>query len=334
MSVVNTTLKSWHSPLFSSPQHKGSLLNYTSSLWSTKPSEPASPWASAQLQPSTNIWGPQVESPAKVQLSAFSNPCASLGGSLNLSGLANVNTSRRPAPTATATLAGAIKPSISACADPYLVSPPPSPPMTESVSAGTTTSAVDAAESTIISSTCGPLYLVKFKGNRVNVFTAPGTAVYHTGDVVMVDADRGRDLGTIVAANVSRRDAAALKQRHHSDRHIALRASSPSSSPTLASPGSPVVYTPKQILSQATASEISDMEAKVADEAAAISLCTKKAVERNLDMCIVDAEYQWDRRKLTFFYVANSRVDFRDLVRELFRIYKTRIWMCATSARS
>ena len=35
-----------------------------------------------------------------------------------------------------------------------------------------------------------------------------------------------------------------------------------------------------------------------------------------------------DRRKLTFYYTANVRVDFRDLVKELFRLYKTRIWMC------
>lgn len=36
-----------------------------------------------------------------------------------------------------------------------------------------------------------------------------------------------------------------------------------------------------------------------------------------------------DRRKLTFYFKANERIDFRELVRELFKIYKTRIWMCA-----
>ena len=34
-----------------------------------------------------------------------------------------------------------------------------------------------------------------------------------------------------------------------------------------------------------------------------------------------------DRRKLTFYFVAERRVDFRELVRDLFKIYKTRIWM-------
>lgn len=34
-----------------------------------------------------------------------------------------------------------------------------------------------------------------------------------------------------------------------------------------------------------------------------------------------------DRRKLTFYFIAEKRVDFRELVRELFKLYKTRIWM-------
>ena len=44
-------------------------------------------------------------------------------------------------------------------------------------------------------------------------------------------------------------------------------------------------------------------------------------------MNVVDAEYQFDRHKLTFFFEAEGRVDFRELVRDLFSMYKTRIWM-------
>lgn len=54
----------------------------------------------------------------------------------------------------------------------------------------------------------------------------------------------------------------------------------------------------------------------------------------DLAMEITDAEWQWDRRKLTFFYLADQRVDFRELVRELFRLYKTRIWMYVLSSLS
>ena len=44
-------------------------------------------------------------------------------------------------------------------------------------------------------------------------------------------------------------------------------------------------------------------------------------------MTVVDAEYQFDRHKLTFFFEAEGRIDFRELVRDLFSMYKTRIWM-------
>jgi hypothetical protein len=44
-------------------------------------------------------------------------------------------------------------------------------------------------------------------------------------------------------------------------------------------------------------------------------------------MSVLDAEYQYDRHKLTFFFEADKRIDFRDLVSELFSLYKTRIWM-------
>ena len=44
-------------------------------------------------------------------------------------------------------------------------------------------------------------------------------------------------------------------------------------------------------------------------------------------MTILDAEYQFDRHKLTFYFEADRRIDFRELVSELFSQYKTRIWM-------
>ena len=44
-------------------------------------------------------------------------------------------------------------------------------------------------------------------------------------------------------------------------------------------------------------------------------------------MHVIDAEYQFDRHKLTFFFEADRRIDFRELVRDLFSVYKTRIWL-------
>lgn len=72
------------------------------------------------------------------------------------------------------------------------------------------------------------------------------------------------------------------------------------------------------------------------DEVKALQLCQNKVRQKKLPMEVVDAEYQWwgfprvalsnvltlstrDRRKLTFYFVADKRIDFRELVRELFR---------------
>ena len=68
---------------------------------------------------------------------------------------------------------------------------------------------------------------------------------------------------------------------------------------------------------------------KARDEAKCLAIVQAKSRQKNLPMEIVDAEYQWDRRKLTFFFVSEQRIDFRELVKDLFKIYKTRIWMCA-----
>lgn len=48
-----------------------------------------------------------------------------------------------------------------------------------------------------------------------------------------------------------------------------------------------------------------------------------------LNIKILNAEFQFDRKKLTFYYVCEERNDFRDLIKELFKYYKTRIWLCA-----
>jgi cell fate regulator YaaT (PSP1 superfamily) len=58
-----------------------------------------------------------------------------------------------------------------------------------------------------------------------------------------------------------------------------------------------------------------------------LKICRGKVGQRGLPMTVVDAEYQFDRHKLTFFFEAEGRVDFRELVRDLFSMYKTRIWM-------
>ncbi|OLY83179.1 hypothetical protein AYI68_g2688 [Smittium mucronatum] len=89
----------------------------------------------------------------------------------------------------------------------------------------------------------------------------------------------------------------------------------------------------KRVFRVADSTDIDVMVSKSQDEQKALLVCQAKVRSLKLPMEVVDAEYQWDRRKLIFFFNADHRIDFRELVRELFKTYKTRIWMCAVDQR-
>ncbi|MDY0235671.1 MAG: stage 0 sporulation family protein [Gudongella sp.] len=57
----------------------------------------------------------------------------------------------------------------------------------------------------------------------------------------------------------------------------------------------------------------------------AMSICAEKVKEHGLDMNLVDVEYTFDNNKVIFYFTADNRVDFRDLVKDLASIFKTRI---------
>ena len=93
----------------------------------------------------------------------------------------------------------------------------------------------------------------------------------------------------------------------------------------------PVPPLRKHVLRPAAPDEVSRLSVNLRDADAALALCMQKARELRLvpTMRIIDAEFQFDRRKLTFFYRVEQDVyiDFRKLVRDLFAVYKTRIWL-------
>lgn len=62
-----------------------------------------------------------------------------------------------------------------------------------------------------------------------------------------------------------------------------------------------------------------------AKEAEAFEVCQNKIIERELPMNIVDVEYAFNGSKITFYFSAESRVDFRELLKELSRVFKTSI---------
>lgn len=57
----------------------------------------------------------------------------------------------------------------------------------------------------------------------------------------------------------------------------------------------------------------------------AIDACTEKIIEHQLEMNLVDVEYTFDRNKVIFYFTADGRIDFRNLVKDLAAIFKTRI---------
>ena len=60
-------------------------------------------------------------------------------------------------------------------------------------------------------------------------------------------------------------------------------------------------------------------------EKEAFNVCVKKIKEHNLDMTLTDVEYKFDNSKILFYFTADGRIDFRELVKDLAAIYKTRI---------
>ncbi|KAH3687092.1 hypothetical protein WICPIJ_001921 [Wickerhamomyces pijperi] len=193
------------------------------------------------------------------------------------------------------------------------------------------------------------LMLIAFKAGRIDVFYKPETSKLEIeeGDLVIVEADRGCDLGKIIRLNVSLDEARLLKYLQHQEQQAALAsfdqvgsqgsinaAQLPNAAGMLpgANANLPTLHFPKPILRLASANEAVQLTNKNSDEEKAKKICSLKVQSLNLSMCVIDAEYQSDRRKLTFYYNASHRIDFRDLVRDLFRIYKTRIWMCAVNS--
>ncbi|EGV66663.1 hypothetical protein PSN45_002722 [Yamadazyma tenuis] len=191
------------------------------------------------------------------------------------------------------------------------------------------------------------LVLVAFKAGRLDVFTLPGPSSHpelgqvRPGDLVIVEADRGRDLGRLVQLDVSIDEARWLKYLQFQEQQHALtdeeanrRGSGHSEDHDHSQP---VLHLPKAVVSFASQTEVLRVLNKQQDEEKACRLCVAKISSLTLgahgeglaNMQLIDAEYQFDRNKLIFYYATNRRIDFRDLVRELFRIYKTRIWMCA-----
>ena len=183
-----------------------------------------------------------------------------------------------------------------------------------------------------------PLFMVEFKSGRTDFYYVSDPSFkLRIGDLVLVEADRGKDLGK-VATNILTVNQVLLlqqsqqqqqqEQQHNNNSNRLNIDEEKTDDKKFAATDSHV----KRIYRQATPDEVSLLLNKEQDEQRALTVCLQKIKNRKLPMEVVDAEFQWDRRKLTFYFIAERRIDFRELVRELFKIYKTRIWMCAVNS--
>ena len=150
---------------------------------------------------------------------------------------------------------------------------------------------------------------VRFKGTRKAYFTWPAEAEpLRVGDPVVVEVERGRDLGRITAAG----DTAQKKC-----------ASSCTGCAVGSEPADPAPL--KAVVRAATADDLRVHEEIRRSEEDARRKVIQRVRAHDLLMKVSDTEWQWDRNKLTIYFTAEKRVDFRALVRDLASTFRTRI---------
>lgn len=135
---------------------------------------------------------------------------------------------------------------------------------------------------------------VRFKRlGKIYFFNPKGLQV-KKGDFVIVETVQGEEYGEVLIAN-----------RYVEDEKIL----------------NPL----KAIIRIATPKDTKHFEDCKKKEKEAFKICQEKIKEHNLEMTLTDVEYKFDNSKVLFYFTADGRIDFRELVKDLAAIYKTRI---------
>lgn len=145
---------------------------------------------------------------------------------------------------------------------------------------------------------------VEFKGNRRAFYTFTGDAPPSARTAVIVQVERGEDFARV-----------------HSTGELAEKRKAGTTHGKASPDKLPL------IVRVATKQEIETAVRLRADEDAVRKAAIGIVRELKLDMKISDAEWQWDRRRLTCYFTAEERVDFRQLVRQLEKRFSTRVHM-------
>jgi cell fate regulator YaaT (PSP1 superfamily) len=123
---------------------------------------------------------------------------------------------------------------------------------------------------------------------------SPEGETYQKGDHVIVETARGVECGEVQTGNHEVPDTA-------------------------------VVQPLKPVSRRATADDVARNEANRRKEKEAREICLERIRRHNLEMKLIDVEYTFDNSKILFYFTADGRVDFRDLVKDLASVFRTRI---------
>lgn len=153
------------------------------------------------------------------------------------------------------------------------------------------------------------IYQVQFKcSNRFFTLGMHASPTIAVGDFVVVEADRGEDIGIVTDV---------MPMKTFIERRIYYKSASDDDDNVIG-----------RIIRPASPAERQLLPEKYRDEEGVLQLCRELGYGTyRLPMIIHDVDYQFDRHKLTIFYSSESRIDFREFVRDLFSAYKARIWM-------
>lgn len=135
---------------------------------------------------------------------------------------------------------------------------------------------------------------VRFKSAGKVYYFSPAEIKAENGDMVIVETARGVECGEVVMPN-----------RQVEDDKITV----------------PL----KSIIRKATPADLKIIEQNKTKEENAFKICQEKILAHKLDMKLVDVECTFDNNKLLFYFTAETRVDFRELVKDLAAVFRTRI---------
>lgn len=135
---------------------------------------------------------------------------------------------------------------------------------------------------------------VRFRNAGKVYYFDPAGIQIEAGNHVIVETARGIEMGTVI-----------LSQREVED--------------------DDVVHPLKAVIRIATEADEKTVAKNKEREKEAFQICLEKIEKHNLDMKLVDAEYTFDNNKLLFYFTADGRIDFRELVKDLAAVFRTRI---------